>query len=226
MNVPSVMEKGGKTYRIISDHLGSVRLVIDISDGSIAQELNYDVNGNVLIDTNPNFQPFGYAGGIYDTDTGLVRFGARDYDPESARWTTKDPIRFDGGVNLYGYVRNDPVNNVDPSGEIAANLISAGIGAILDGYKAASNPNSSFGDVVKGALIGGASNFLTGKAAFNAIAAAIGNLAGQTLDPCFSGLNFKQAVVAATLGGYGIGGRGWTPNQLSLTQVVGHEAAV
>jgi hypothetical protein len=65
----------------ISDHLGSVRLVVDVSDGTIVQQLNYDINGNVLNDTNPGFQPFGFAGGLYDTDTGLVRFGARDYDP-------------------------------------------------------------------------------------------------------------------------------------------------
>lgn len=115
-HVPSYMEKAGKTYRIISDHLGSVRLVVDVNDGTIAQQLNYDTNGNVLLDTNSEFQPFGYAGGIYDVDTGLVRFGARDYDPVVARWTSKDPIRFDGGINLYGYVNNDPVNRIDPLG--------------------------------------------------------------------------------------------------------------
>ena len=61
---------------------------------------------------------FAFAGGLYDADTGLNRFGARDYDPVVGRWTAKDPIRFAGGdVNLYGYVLNDPVNLVDPSGE-------------------------------------------------------------------------------------------------------------
>ena len=50
-------------------------------------------------------------------DTGLVRFGARDYDPETGRWTAKDPIRFEGGqANLYVYVLNDPVNNADRTG--------------------------------------------------------------------------------------------------------------
>jgi hypothetical protein len=52
------------TYRIISDCLGSPRLVIDTRDGAIAQRLAYDVWGNVLQDTNPRFQPFGFAGGI------------------------------------------------------------------------------------------------------------------------------------------------------------------
>ena len=57
---------------------------------------------------------FGFAGGMFDRETGLVRFGARDYDPMTGRWTSKDPIRFEGGRgNLYVYVGGDPVNRVD-----------------------------------------------------------------------------------------------------------------
>jgi hypothetical protein len=48
----------------------------------------------------------------------LVRFGARDYEPETGRWTAKDPIRFGGGdANLYAYVGNNPINPIDPTGE-------------------------------------------------------------------------------------------------------------
>ena len=67
-------------------------------------------------DATPGFQPFGFAGGLLDRDTGLVRFGARDYDPDAGRWTSKDPIRFGGGHNLFGYVIADPINRVDPDG--------------------------------------------------------------------------------------------------------------
>jgi len=71
----------------------------------------------VLQDTNPGFQPFGFAGGLYEAATGLVRFGARDYDAESGRWTARDPIGFSGGdTNLYGYVFSDPVNWIDSNG--------------------------------------------------------------------------------------------------------------
>ena len=49
----------------------------------------------------------------------VVHFGAREYDPETGRWTTKDPIGFAGGDgNLYAYVGNDPVNTVDVTGLI------------------------------------------------------------------------------------------------------------
>jgi hypothetical protein len=80
-NVPDYMVKGGQTYRIVTDYLGSPRVAVNIADGSIAQRMNYDEFGNITTDTNPGFQPFGFAGGLYDSDTGLVRFGTRDYDP-------------------------------------------------------------------------------------------------------------------------------------------------
>ncbi len=116
-NVPEYMIKGGDTFRILTDNLGSPRLVVNVSTGAIAQRLDYDEFGNVLLDTNPGFQPFGFAGGLYDADTGLVRFGARDYDAATGRWTAKDQIGFESGdTNLYSYVVDDPVNLLDPSG--------------------------------------------------------------------------------------------------------------
>ena len=70
-----------------------------------------------MLDTNPGFQPFGFAGGLYDYETGLVRFGARDYDPEVGRWTSKDPWLYRGGdTELYGYVQSNPVTFFDPYG--------------------------------------------------------------------------------------------------------------
>jgi RHS repeat-associated protein len=116
-NVPAYMVKNGVTYRIISDHLGSPRLVVNPATGDVVQRLDYDAFGNVLQDTNPGFQPFGFAGGLYDPGTGLVRFGARDYDSEVGRWSAKDPLGFGAGdPNLYTYVGNAPVNLIDPSG--------------------------------------------------------------------------------------------------------------
>ncbi|MBK8939828.1 MAG: RHS repeat-associated core domain-containing protein [Polyangiaceae bacterium] len=116
VNVPALMVTPTATYRLVTDHLGSVRRVVDVATGAVAQEVDYDAWGQVLLDTNPGVQPFGFAGGLYDPDTGLVRFGARDYDAETGRWTAKDPILFGGGVNLLGYVAADPVNREDPRG--------------------------------------------------------------------------------------------------------------
>ena len=116
-NVPDYMVRGGITYRILTDALGSVRLVVDSATGQVAQRIDYDEWGNVQSDSNPGFQPFGFAGGMYDRDTGLVRFGARDYDPRIGRWTAKDPIGFAGGdTSLYFYVGGNPIGFIDPLG--------------------------------------------------------------------------------------------------------------
>jgi RHS repeat-associated protein len=127
-NVPDYMYMGGVAYRIISDWAGSVRLVVNASTGVVAQQIDYDEFGNVIPSTSFDnnctampclpTQPFGFAGGMQDPNSGLVRFGARDYDPQLGRWVSKDPIRFDGGqTDLYVYAGNDPVNSSDPDGK-------------------------------------------------------------------------------------------------------------
>ncbi len=94
---------------------------MNAGNGNVVEEIDYDEFGNVTGDTaSGGLTPFGFAGGLYDRDTGLVRFGARDYDARVGRWTGKDPMRFRGGMNLYGYVVNDPVNGVDPNGKQVA----------------------------------------------------------------------------------------------------------
>ncbi len=69
--------------------------------------------------TGSNANPFRYGGkfGYYtDTDTGLQLAGARWYSPNAFRWTSRDPIHYRGGDNLYSYVMGNPVKYVDPSG--------------------------------------------------------------------------------------------------------------
>jgi len=116
-NVPAYIVKADVTYRLITDHLGSVRVVVDTSTGAVVQRMDYDAWGSVVNDTSPGFQPLGFAGGLYDPDTKLVRVGARDDDVEVGKWTARDPIGFVGrDANLYAYVFDDPVNNTDPNG--------------------------------------------------------------------------------------------------------------
>jgi RHS repeat-associated protein len=114
---PYAMTQGGAVYYLTFDQVGSLRVVADAS-GNVVKGISYDTFGNIIADTNPSFEiPFGFAGGLHDRDTGLVRFGFRDYDPETGRWTAKDPIGFAGGdTDLYGYCLNDSLNWVDPLG--------------------------------------------------------------------------------------------------------------
>ncbi len=114
---PDYIIRGATKYRVLADHVGTPRLVVDTATGAVVAQLEHDVFGNVVADSNPGFQPFGFAGGVLDPDTGLVHMGAREYDPASGRFTSVDPLSFGGGdSNLYAYVAGDPVNNVDPSG--------------------------------------------------------------------------------------------------------------
>ncbi|MFT4048630.1 MAG: hypothetical protein QM648_02190, partial [Solirubrobacterales bacterium] len=84
-NVPDLVIRGSNTYKVITDQLGSPRMIVNSSTGAVAQEITYDEFGRVTSDTSPGFTPFGFAGGLYDTDTRLTHFGAREYDAESGR---------------------------------------------------------------------------------------------------------------------------------------------
>jgi RHS repeat-associated protein len=139
VHVPEYVVRGEETYRIITDHLGSVRLVVNVATGEVVQRMEYDSFGRVLVDevaAGWRWVPFGFAGGLYDPDTGLVRFGARDYDAEVGRWTGKDLIGFEGrDPNLYLYVAGDPVNHVDPSGRAVSGCnVATTVGGSAAGY--------------------------------------------------------------------------------------------
>lgn len=120
----SAIEKNGTLYKLIHDPgLGSIRYAINVDTQEIAQEIEYDELGNITYNSNKDFQPLAYAGGLFDSDTGLTRFGARDYDPTIGRWTSKDPIGFLGGdTNLYNYVANNPLSYIDPSGFVGLEI--------------------------------------------------------------------------------------------------------
>ena len=135
----ALVQRAGVTFRVITDQVGSPRVIVDSRTGSVTERISYDAWGNVTQDSAPGFIPIGFAGGLRDPDTDLVRFGARDYDPVSGRWTATDPIRFRGGdTNLYRYATDDPVNRTDPVG--LSSLASEGTPpAAASGVNAASD---------------------------------------------------------------------------------------
>jgi len=116
-HAPDYVIKGDSTYQLIRDHLGSIRLVVSVTSGLVAEERDYDAWGRTTLDTAPGFITLGYESGIADLETGLIRFGARDYDPTVGRWTGKDPM---GGTSddwqLYGYVGASPIDFYDEWG--------------------------------------------------------------------------------------------------------------
>jgi RHS repeat-associated protein len=144
--MPVSMTKDGSTYYLAYDQVGSLKLVAD-EFGDVVRRIEYDSFGNIIDDSNPSFEiPFGFAGGLQDGDTGLLRLGYRDYDPDVGRWTAKDPILFAGAdTDLYGYCLNNPTLLIDPWGLCSAKgvwgtigMIGSGIGqALVEGAKGA-----------------------------------------------------------------------------------------
>ncbi len=121
-NVPDYLIYAGGNYRVVSDLVGSPRAVVNAATGAVVETMSYDEFGNETESVTAAAPsgyvplPFGFAGGIYDAQTGLVHFGVREYDATIGRWTSKDPIRFGGGSNFYGYCSSDPINCVDFNG--------------------------------------------------------------------------------------------------------------
>lgn len=113
------MERESKRYDVITSQVGSPERILD-EKGMVVKKLRYDSYGTLISDSNLDFPlEIGFAGGIEDRATGLVRFGLRDYDPKAARWTSRDPVLFEGNqANLYAYVNNNPITQRDPSGSV------------------------------------------------------------------------------------------------------------
>ncbi len=111
------IERGGERFLVGTDVNGTPHVVADAT-GRVRRRIATDSFGRVTADTAPAFPlAVGFGGGLADPDTGLVRLGVRDYDPETGRFTARDPARFDAGdPNLYAYAGGDPVARRDPTG--------------------------------------------------------------------------------------------------------------
>jgi RHS repeat-associated protein len=75
---------------------------------------------------------FAFQGRFLDRESGLLDFGYRYYSPSLGRWASKDLIAEQGGLSLYGYVGNNPLNKTDAFGLLAPSYGKAGDAAILD----------------------------------------------------------------------------------------------
>jgi RHS repeat-associated protein len=82
--------------------------------GTTAAHFEYDPFGNTVVNTDTaNLFTYRFSTKPRDIETGLYYYGYRYYDPLGGRWSSKDPIGERGGVNLYGFVRNNGLNRID-----------------------------------------------------------------------------------------------------------------
>jgi RHS repeat-associated protein len=122
----------------LPDIQGSVIASVDSTSGAITK------NGYLPYGKSASAGPFGYTGQRIDTEiNGLYYYRARHYSPAWGRFLQTDPIGYGGGSNLYAYVNNDPLNNIDPMGLAAENpQTSYGYGYGANAQRAADNLNA------------------------------------------------------------------------------------
>ena len=116
--VLAVTFRSNGTHFVCYDGNGNVMALVSAADGSVAARYEYGPFGELIRATGPmaKVNPFRFSTKHQDEETGLVYYGYRYYDPGTGRWVSRDPIAELGGLNLYGFALNDPVDYVDKLG--------------------------------------------------------------------------------------------------------------
>jgi len=117
---------------------------IEYKSDNIARAYTYDAFGNILSESGTLNSHSQYTGREYDSETELYYYRARYYDPQIGRFITPDPIGFKGGINFYSYVKNSPINFIDPLGLVICKVSPEAIVKCPDPDPGFSFRNASF----------------------------------------------------------------------------------
>ena len=100
------------------DASGNVIALVQATDPLLGARYEYGPFGEVIRMTGPlaSANPFRFSTKYTDDETGLLYYGYRYYNPRDGRWLSRDPLGEAGGINLYAFCGNDPVNRIDPLG--------------------------------------------------------------------------------------------------------------
>jgi RHS repeat-associated protein len=109
------LRQGGQEYSYLYDGKGNVTALLDNSQAVVAA-YTYDTFGNLMSKTGALDQPFKFSTKRYNEKIGLSYYGYRLYSPIVSRWMNKDPLGEEGGINLYGFVKGNPVIWTDSMG--------------------------------------------------------------------------------------------------------------
>ncbi|MBI5690193.1 MAG: RHS repeat-associated core domain-containing protein [Verrucomicrobia bacterium] len=109
----------GKTLLPAFDGNGNVAALLNAASGNLEAAYEYDPFGELLRATGPyaSANPLRFSTKWHDEESGLCYFGYRYYSPREGRFLSRDPIEERGGLNLYGFCDNDPINHWDYLGQ-------------------------------------------------------------------------------------------------------------
>jgi RHS repeat-associated protein len=108
------------THFAAYDGRGNVVGLVAATTGEETARYEYGPFGDLIRATGPMAlaNPVRFSSKYHDDVSGLIYYGHRYYSPSQQRWLSRDPIGHEGGLNLYGFLANDPVNAVDALGLI------------------------------------------------------------------------------------------------------------
>jgi RHS repeat-associated protein len=113
-----------RLYFFINDHLGTPQVVVDDA-GQVVWAGDYEPFG--AVDVGSGFKvgnSFRFAGQYYDHETWLHYNYHRYYNPKTGKYLTPDPIGLSGGINLYAYADQNPINEIDPYGLMGLSIVT------------------------------------------------------------------------------------------------------
>ncbi len=109
---------GGETHAAAYDGNGNVVGLVNLTTGQTSATYEYSPFGETVTAAGPaaGGNPFRFSTKFGEDESGLLYYGFRYYNRSSGRWPSRDPIGENGGLNLYGYVFNNPINWIDALG--------------------------------------------------------------------------------------------------------------
>ncbi len=111
----AMIKPGDAVYYFHNDHLGTPQVLTD-NTGAVAWKAAYTPFGDAVTSIATVENPFRFPGQYFDPETGLHYNYFRYYNPQTGRYITPDPIGLEGGINLFAYVRGNPLRWIDPWG--------------------------------------------------------------------------------------------------------------
>jgi len=130
-NVPSGTNAGSYIYNY--DGNGDITSLVKEADQTLVARYAYGPFGETVSASGAmaSSNPFQFSTKHMDAETGLLYYGYRYYQPSTGRWLSRDPLGERGGLNLYGYTENNPVNRTDPTGEISPIIVGGAVFAVV-----------------------------------------------------------------------------------------------